>query len=191
MIDDVNGGGVVQDSQERSTRFGLGALSLFGICVLLVAAASQMISVEDPNAPVALVYDDPIVSSPTPSVGKVVGGPDAQVAVEVFGVSVTSDDAGRLESSTAGGVTLGRWESDRRTSAGDYLLVQTADGVWLVFNDATGSGERFPLRELPYSNGRFFAFTGDAQGDYLVLGDDGRLSLGDLGGVYATLDALD
>lgn len=174
----------------------LGAVSIFGLCVVLVSAASQMISIEDPNAPVALVYEDPIYAaeSTQDELAKSVRGPtdptiDPEVDVEVFGVTLDQNELAVITDVPVDGVIIGDWLLDEETTPGRYVLSETSRGTVLTVVNAEGISTTSPLAEQPFTGGRYFLLTGDATGEYLILADDGSLSFGDAGGVWATVPA--
>lgn len=175
----------------------LGALSLFGICILLAVVASNMISNQDPNAPVALVYVEPIPT--TPATGKQLRGPieldhtsravdeSLEIEVDVLGSSVSRQTPMRGDQIWAGdGDLLGDWVVTEEDLVGRYLIVQDRHQVQLITVTYGGETTEQPLVEIPTASGRRFRYPNDDR-SYLTIRDDASLSFGNATGIELTV----
>lgn len=162
----------------------LGALSLFGIGVVFASAAYQMISLENPNAPIALARQDPLYAAQTttttpPSRMVVEGGsPD----VEVLGSTE--------ELSTPSGLGLGEWAFFQRDQFTRFIFTETSTGTVLTVVLPSGDSTEHSLVEDDTADGgRLFTYAGETSDETFFIGDDGNLSLGTADGVWVTLGA--
>lgn len=179
------------DNATKAKR-GFGAMSLFGLLIVVASVFGQMISVTDPNAPIALVYEEPIYPAVTEAPvdpARQLGGPDANApAVEVLGAIEAREDEILSHNDLVDGVVLGEWTIEEDTIAGRYLLSQTTQGLVLIRVESDGVVTEQLLIEEPYPAGRMFYFS-YTDGDHVILGDDGSLSFGDTNGVWSVTPA--
>lgn len=178
------------DRRNTKSRTRIGAVSIFGVCILLVSAATQVISTDDPNAPVTLVYVDPIapiVTSATApdEVGKTLAEAEPPES-KVLGVTVAREVGAPSRDPRVEGVILGDWPFADDGRRGRYVLSETIDGTRLTVANDGGASVTTPLAERAFGGGRLFTFGGNTSGDYVILGEDGTLSFGNVGGIWAT-----
>lgn len=171
---------------EPKARTRIGALSIFGLCVLLMTVASQMISVEDANEPAIVVHDDSrsSMTNTTPA-AKILGGGDP-VEAKVLGATLTQDSLDPGDDLGVEGVVLGEWIFGETGDRGRYVLSQTLEGTRLTLISSEGTSIATPLAERAFSGGRLFTLGGNAPADFVIFADDGSLHFGNTDGVWAT-----
>lgn len=165
-----------------------------------------MISVNDPNAPVALVYVDPAAPA-EPALARQLSDAldledvpepiDASAPdVDVLGLTMMQQhvsEGDRLLSVDVpldGDDLLGDWLVDDLPIIRRYVIVEAGERSRLIVVTPDGDIAQEALIEMPVASGRRFGYATKANDDdYLLIADDGSLHVGDGDGVRATVDA--